>query len=581
MGSIKNEDLVQPGWIDVWRLWRHCLCRFGWYPLFVAPLVTCACLLDLYSSTGCDFIRMDIGFRPANDVWSDSHAQLGLFSFDSHETDKNKWKRSFNDGCQLYSENFVSTFMATDQTWHISRIMAYISGISSLVALATAWLLTITPLPASFLWPGVLLPAVVLSMLSGAAKFFFFDAQICKEPLWFVDETSEPVAAESCEIGESSVFGIASVAAYFFCTILICFRSPQKRTLDENFGKRVEVPGSTITQNTPSDICNDPERGHANVPHSENLGIERRVSNSDHVHDSQQTMRIKNHAPQVIQHGQHTRSTSDVTWSTGSNKNIPHGTVNERSRNLGVLSPPIKAMPEGEPMPDSADGWNSYGRPIVVTINDNGHAASSNYSKQSLSYSDGSTTQSSGKSPGSRGTPGMLPPRHNGKSTINHPAINGNRSNDYDAGSVGSRVSRISLTDTQASDELSALGMNSYSTGSSNNKSAPSVVAIPRRSRGHSLPGASPGSSQHSSSKKLRYPKHRREDRNDVFLNELQSNSGRLDGSKRDLGEHLPPLDELSSTKSLDMIDHGDLINKCVRDLQMSFANDDNGFRTM
>lgn len=541
----------------------------------MAPLVTCACLLDLYSSTGCDFIRMDIGFTPVNDVWSDSYAQLGLFSFDSDQTDTNKWKRTFNDGCQSYSANFESIFIASDQGWYISRIMAYISGISSLVALATAWLLTITPLPASFFWPGVLLPAVVLSMLTGAAKFLFFDTQICTEPLWFVDESSPAVAAQSCEIGESSVFGIASVAAYFLCTVLICFRSPQKRTLDENFGKRVGYPGSTITHHTGTDIiCNDPEQGHAGevintlvaVSGRGTLGMEKKESMTNH--DSQETMIIKN-----TEHGNHTRSTSDVTWGTGSNKN---------TRNLGVLSHPTKPPPDEKGSASTDVEWNTYGRPIVVTINDNGPLGGP-------SYSDGSTTQSSSKSPGSRGTPNnkMLPPRHNGKSTIMRPTNNINNNNssnnsnnrtDYDAGSVGSRISKLSLTDTQTSDEMSALGMQSYSV-------APSVVAIPRRSR-H---GFSPGSS-HSSGRKSRYKRASREDRNDVFLNEQLyhplSNGSRLDANREmvELGPYLPPLDEMSTTRSLDRsledhADHGDLINKCVRDLQLSF--DDNGFRTM
>lgn len=617
MGNATMDD-VAPGWIDVWRLWRHCLCRFGWYPLFVAPLVTCACLLDLYSSTGCDFIRLDIGFVPANDVWSDSQAELGLFSFDSHQTDRNKWKRSFNNGCQLYSESFEAHFISSDPTWHVSQIMAYISGIASLVALSTAWLLTITPLPASFLWPGVLLPAVVLSMLAGAAKFIFFDTQICTEPLWFVDESSQPAAARSCEIGESSVFGIASVAAYFFCTILICFRSPQKRKLDENFGKRPGGQGSTATANTIADvIVNDPERGQGDVKNaavaissSNNLGIEERESSAT-LMDSQQTSKINNIAPRIIEHGQHTRSTSDVTWSTDSNKNVPASSNTRSKNNVVVISPPTKEPPLHEnqrPGPSNETEWNSYGRPIVVTLNDSGHATKSrSYSKdQSLSYSDGSTTQTSSKSPASRGTPGSggggsggggdLPPRHNAKSTVHRAASHGSR-NDNDASSVSSRISKLSFTDTHVSEEISALGMQSYTgasrgpLGAPSNRSAPSVVAIPRRSRHHTISATAPTSvsSSHSSGKRLRYSKHGSkrggtwEDRRDVFLNEQQHQSGRIDGSKRDgTLEYLPPLDEMSTTRSLDtrsVEDHGDLISKCVRELQMSF--EDNGFRTL
>ena len=91
---------IPQGFTDVWKLYRHCCCRFGSYPLLVAPLVTCACFLDLYSSSGCDFIRMDIGFTPQNELWLSQNANLGLFSFDSHEVDANKWKRSLNNGCQ-------------------------------------------------------------------------------------------------------------------------------------------------------------------------------------------------------------------------------------------------------------------------------------------------------------------------------------------------------------------------------------------------------------------------------------------------------------------------------------------------
>lgn len=99
MGLVKVED-VAPGLTDAWRLWRHCLCRFGWMPILVAPLITCAAFMDLYSTTGCDFIRLDIGFVLVNEVWDGPTAHLGIFSYDSFEIDSNKWKRSFNNGCQ-------------------------------------------------------------------------------------------------------------------------------------------------------------------------------------------------------------------------------------------------------------------------------------------------------------------------------------------------------------------------------------------------------------------------------------------------------------------------------------------------
>ena len=56
---------------------------------------------------------------------------------------------------------------------------------ASLLASATAWLLACTSLPPRLFWPGLLLPAVSLAALSGAAKFAFFGARVCENKLWF------------------------------------------------------------------------------------------------------------------------------------------------------------------------------------------------------------------------------------------------------------------------------------------------------------------------------------------------------------------------------------------------------------
>ena len=393
----KSDDAIAPGWIDFWRLWRHCLCRFGWYPLFVAPLVTCACLLDIYSTTGCDFIRLDIGFIPTNDIWSTSasYAQLGLFSYDTNRDDENQWKRSFNNGCQAYSSDFESVFIQEDQTWSISRILAYISGISSLVALSTAWLLTITPIPASFFWPGVLLPAVILAMLTGAAKFVFFDTHICSEELWYVDESSDPVAAQSCDLGESSVFGVASVAAYFFCTILICFRSPQKRELDENYGRppttlnQAGGDNSTGTSHTLAEIGyskSDPEQGEeAAVVAS----VQQQQQEQSAVAAPLSDVNTPLNAPQVIvEHDRHhTRNTSDVTWIT----DPTYTSFNERTRNLGLgaLSPRSPVPPRISEATESSEEeedleWNKDGHPIIIAINDSDGSIDHTLSTKSL-----------------------------------------------------------------------------------------------------------------------------------------------------------------------------------------------------
>eukprot|EP00957_Ditylum_brightwellii_P198484 15127310-Ditylum_brightwellii.AAC.1 len=123
------------GITEAWRLWRHCLCRYGGYPLLVAPIVTLGCLLELYSSTSCDFIHLDIGFTPSNEAWSEANANLGLFMFKDSEQMDVGLKAAFNDGCVSYSGDFKEFFIDGDRTWLVSRIMAIIAGSAALLAM--------------------------------------------------------------------------------------------------------------------------------------------------------------------------------------------------------------------------------------------------------------------------------------------------------------------------------------------------------------------------------------------------------------------------------------------------------------
>lgn len=101
----------------------------------IAPLVTAGCLLSLYSATGCDFVRVDIGFTPSNDGWNQSTAEFGLFLYQSGEPEIDKYREAFIDGCRMYETEFLSIFIDEDRTWKVARIMAYISGGSSFLAM--------------------------------------------------------------------------------------------------------------------------------------------------------------------------------------------------------------------------------------------------------------------------------------------------------------------------------------------------------------------------------------------------------------------------------------------------------------
>lgn len=168
---------------SIWRFCRHFCCRHGLYPLLVAPFITAAFLLDAYSSVGCEFIDLDVGFRPSNSAWDRRSAQLGLFFYKMPEvgqseaeglgdyekfmitsradganatetnvnqavspsptapptsesgSDSDPWYiDAFHAGCAPYSGSFSEYFINGDRTWGVSRIMAFIAFGAGLVA---------------------------------------------------------------------------------------------------------------------------------------------------------------------------------------------------------------------------------------------------------------------------------------------------------------------------------------------------------------------------------------------------------------------------------------------------------------
>ena len=102
---------------------------------------------------------------------------------------------------------------------------------------ATIWLFVVSPLPAYFFWPGVLLPSLMASFLAEGSKFLFLDTAICRNTVWYPSGAdSLPRIAADCSLGTTGHYSIASGAIFFLSLLLVCLKAPEKRLLDPTFG---------------------------------------------------------------------------------------------------------------------------------------------------------------------------------------------------------------------------------------------------------------------------------------------------------------------------------------------------------
>lgn len=120
----------------VGKIWRHCCCRYGFYPLIVAPFVTASFLMDVYCSLGCGFVTLDVGFQPTNEAWDKQKLEFGLFNVQSGVVSSHSQPlmNLVHPGCVGFDELFKQFFIQGDKTWVMSQIMGIISGCAGCVA---------------------------------------------------------------------------------------------------------------------------------------------------------------------------------------------------------------------------------------------------------------------------------------------------------------------------------------------------------------------------------------------------------------------------------------------------------------
>jgi hypothetical protein len=122
-----------------WRLCRACCCRYGIFPILVIPIVSLGCVLSVYSSTGCQFVDMEVGFQPVNEGWEATapYSFGALFYRNASVPHDSMYRETLHSGCHAYSDEMYNNFIAGDVTFKMIQIMAMISIGSSSLAMVS------------------------------------------------------------------------------------------------------------------------------------------------------------------------------------------------------------------------------------------------------------------------------------------------------------------------------------------------------------------------------------------------------------------------------------------------------------
>lgn len=207
--------------------------------MVIAPLITAGLILSLYSTIGCQFVELDVGFTPTNSAYNNSsEMDFGLYYFYNSET-KGPLDNPFGilRHCVPYSDTFETAIVSKDRTWKVARIIALIAVSGSMLSTLAIWMVNLCAVPIRCLWPGILLPATMLSFIAEGSKFLIFDVALCRNAVWFPSGTdSLPETAESCSIGPSSIFAMAAAGCHLLSLLCVCLKTPTTRELDPNYG---------------------------------------------------------------------------------------------------------------------------------------------------------------------------------------------------------------------------------------------------------------------------------------------------------------------------------------------------------
>ncbi len=205
--------------------------------------------MSTYSSLGCKFLTMNIGFNPTNIQWK-RKVEFGPLSYSSSSLTSSD--PSEKSKCLSYPPDFKDKYISTDATWKVLRSLVVLSLVLHcfvfLIILFMGVKSDFVPMSTRFLrvihiyWKKCIMVLVGILMFLEGSKFIFLSNQLCNSSIWTKESQSKTTVAKSCEPGIGLHLTIFSMLFYFIICLIICtaprdveFQQRLKNELDPEY----------------------------------------------------------------------------------------------------------------------------------------------------------------------------------------------------------------------------------------------------------------------------------------------------------------------------------------------------------
>lgn len=197
-------------------------------------MTSAAWTFSMLSNFDCRFTKVNVGFHPANSALETSEFGVGLWTFENVENRCVEYSTARYAGSVVgRGTHYRNWFMNNDTSWCMSRLSAFVSLISGLVAIISLCMeqFFLTGRRRKSKQAKVTAIATMFALLSEIAKIIsFFLTDLCmSQQIWQLPSNdtiygTNTSKAEKCSPGRGAIACIVSILTYFV-PLILCLKS--------------------------------------------------------------------------------------------------------------------------------------------------------------------------------------------------------------------------------------------------------------------------------------------------------------------------------------------------------------------